>query len=98
MSKLNEKEAPSGFYAIRKKWRGYNICRDCDARSLCQENKDNWCIKNRCMAYDISDRNGEVIKGRDDGVSVIFKRIEKEDGSVTGQVMIKCPTEPVGLR
>jgi hypothetical protein len=67
-------DAPVGFFAELKQWKGYNICRDCDARKLCQENKDDWCLKNRCMSYDIvSEKDGKTY-GRKDGKSVIFKK------------------------
>lgn len=69
---VNKNEAPEGFYATLKVWRGYNICRDCDARKLCQENKDNWCLKNRCMSYSLQNSDGTY--DRKDGKSVIFKK------------------------
>jgi len=73
-------EAPEGFYAQIKEFKGYNICNDCDARKLCQENIDNWCIKNRCMGYEVfSKRHNRIIK-RNDGKGVIFKRISETNG------------------
>lgn len=62
--KVNLKEAPVGFYAKEKEFKGYNICRDCEARSLCQKNENNWCIENPCMSY-----------SRKDGESVLFKKV-----------------------
>jgi len=72
----DEQDAPPGFYAEEKVYRGYNICRDCDVRNLCIENKDNWCMKNRCMSYDVVTSEGNTYN-RKDGRSVIFKRITK---------------------
>lgn len=75
---VDRNEAPPGFYATIKSYKGYNICRDCDARQLCCENKDDWCLKNRCMSYEIvAFKDGKTYK-RSDGKSVIFKI--KEDG------------------
>ena len=72
---VNRKEAPEGFYATLKTYKGYNICNDCDARQLCVENHNQWCFKNRCMSYEVtSNIDGKVYK-RNDGKSVIFKRI-----------------------
>lgn len=68
-------EAPKGFYAEPKVWRDYNVCRDCDARKLCQENKDNWCLENRCMSYEIVAFKDGKTYSRKDGQSVIFKRM-----------------------
>ena len=71
---VDKSEAPDGFYAELKVWKGYNICRDCESRKLCQENKDDWCMKNRCMESEVITNAGRIIK-RKDGKSVIFKRL-----------------------
>jgi len=75
MNGINIYEAPEGFLAALKPDVDYNICTLCDARKLCQENKDNWCLHNHCMSYTtICEKSGQEIK-RVDGQSVIFKRI-----------------------
>ena len=68
-------DAPDGFYAISKdSVRSQNACNHCDARDLCQENKNDWCVENRCMSYDIvAFRDGKTY-GRRDKKSVIFKK------------------------
>ena len=71
MNKVNMNEAPKDFYAVEKKYKGYNICIDCDARQLCQKNIENWCEKNTCMSYVIEKNDGTEIK-RKDMCSVIF--------------------------
>lgn len=71
---VDRNEAPVGFLAELKQYKGYNICRDCDARKLCQENKDDWCLKNRCMSYDITAEKDGKTYGRKDGKPVIFKK------------------------
>lgn len=65
-------EVPEGFSAkskddIRERSgdrRNENICNWCDARILCQFNKDKWCMKYPCMSY-----------RRQDGKSVYFKQV-----------------------
>lgn len=77
-TELNEKEAPTGFYAVLKEKvskEGKNICSFCDARKLCQQNKDNWCLENRCMSYDIVAEKDGKIYARKDRKSVIFKKL-----------------------
>ena len=71
---VDRNEAPVGFYAELKQYRGYNICRDCDARKLCKENNDNWCLRNRCMSYEIKAFGDGKTYARNDGKSVIFKK------------------------
>lgn len=71
---VDRNDAPVGFFAELKVYKGYNICRDCEARKLCQENKDDWCLKNRCMSYDIVANKDRKTYGRKDGKSVIFKK------------------------
>ena len=76
-SKIDESEAPEGFYAISKDSNNSNGCKNCDARTLCQENKEDWCLINRCMAYEIvAFKDGKTYK-RNDGQSVIFKLLPK---------------------
>lgn len=72
---VDASEAPAGFYAAPKSEAkpGENICNSCDARRLCQENADDWCLKNRCMSFPIVAANG-ITYQRQDGRSVIFKR------------------------
>lgn len=61
---VNKTEAPVGFYAISKyDVHTPNVCNSCDAKKLCQENKDEWCLINRCMSW-----------GRNDGQTVVFKK------------------------
>lgn len=74
---VDRKEAPDGFYATLKVWNGAgNICRQCEARPLCQANNDEWCLKNPCMSYGvIADKDGKIYR-RNDGKSVVFKRIQ----------------------
>lgn len=73
---VNNYEAPDGFYATIKNYKGKNICEQCEARKLCQENKDNWCLKNRCMSYDVVDKNG-ITHRRKDGKPVVFKKVNE---------------------
>lgn len=72
---VDKNEAPVGFFAELKVYKGYNICRDCDARKLCQENKDNWCRENMCMGYDVTSLIDGKTYGRKDGKPVIFKKL-----------------------
>lgn len=77
---LDKYEAPDGFYAKLKSdydWTNGNICRNCDARVLCQKNKNNWCKRNRCMSYPIVTMFEENIC-RKDGECVVFKKYQKE--------------------
>ena len=69
---LFDNQIPDGFTTLSKDdlpgrsgaQRNENVCNWCDARKLCQENKDNWCDKYTCMGY-----------ARNDGRSVVFKRL-----------------------
>lgn len=70
-------EAPQGYYAVEKVYKGYNICRDCDARPLCQANEGDWCLKNRCMGYEIIAFKDGKTYARRDRKNVLFKRLEK---------------------
>ena len=74
-TQLNVNEAPLGFYAVDKKEaKTSNVCDSCDARQLCKENKNDWCLKNRCMAYGVTSfKDGKVYK-REDNCSVFFKK------------------------
>lgn len=70
---VDRKEAPEGFYAVHKNTATTpNICGSCDARKLCQENEEDWCLKNRCMSYEIIGSDGKSYR-RKDGKPVIFK-------------------------
>lgn len=71
---IDVNEAPEGFYAASKiKAPTPNVCSSCDARTLCQENKDDWCLKNRCMSYDII-ATGKTYS-RVDKQSVFFRQL-----------------------
>ena len=67
-----DNQVPDGFTTILKdelpgragSQRNENVCNWCDARKLCQENKDGWCQKYTCMSY-----------ARSDGRGVVFKRL-----------------------
>lgn len=79
-STLDVSEAPVGFYAALKssvatKALG-NICRACDWRGECQKPSTDFAKHNhRCMSYTvISTKTGLEIK-RNDGCSVVFKRL-----------------------
>ena len=75
---INSKEAPEGFYAVHKeKAETPNVCVSCEARTLCQENKNDWCLKNRCMSYEVAGIDGQSYK-RKDGQPVFFKRLRAE--------------------
>jgi len=71
-SRTSDSQIPEGFTILSKDnlpgrfgaQRNENVCNWCDARKLCQENKDNWCVKYTCMGY-----------ARNDGQSVVFKRL-----------------------
>jgi hypothetical protein len=72
---VNRHEAPQGFYAVCKSHATTpNVCASCDARRLCQENADGWCIKNRCMGYAVVLNDGTQVQ-RADGCGVFFKRV-----------------------
>jgi hypothetical protein len=61
---LFDAEIPEGFtIASKNDIKEGNICNHCDARKLCQLNKNEWCKKYPCMAY-----------RRQDGKSVYFKK------------------------
>ena len=76
-TQLNANEAPIGFYAVDKKEaKTPNVCNSCDARQLCKENKNDWCLNNRCMSYEVTAfKDGKVYK-RNDNSSVFFKKHE----------------------
>lgn len=71
---------PDGFYTLPVRDlprsgdnRNENICNFCDARKLCNDNKDNWCQKYRCMTSDVLLKDGSILKGRKE--FVVFKRL-----------------------
>lgn len=76
MSGVNNKDdyprqIPAGFTIVIKKdlstkVRLQNLCLSCDARPLCQENENEWCIKYPCMSY-----------SRIDEKSVVFRKVTK---------------------
>jgi len=63
-SNLETFVAPLGFEILEKSEvsanHDDNICRHCDARKRCQENKDDWCKLNPCMSHRRSDGKGVV--------------------------------------
>lgn len=68
-------EAPDGFVAVSKNDANTsNACNSCDARQLCIENKDDWCLHNRCMSYEVIAFKDGNLYGRKDKQSVIFKK------------------------
>lgn len=77
---LDKHEAPMGFYAVLKsdmpRDKG-NLCTFCDWRKHCQdESADFEDSNNRCMDFPIiSIKTGKEIC-REDGCSVVFKRID----------------------
>lgn len=75
---INLNEAPKGFYAVLKSTVNRettpNVCTVCDARSLCVENKDDWCLKNRCMGYEIKAFLDGNTYSREDKCSVFFRK------------------------
>lgn len=76
---LDKNEAPKGFYAIPKDFvETPNVCNSCDAKNLCQVNKDDWCLHNRCMSYEITAFKDGKTYARKDGVSVVFKKLEEQ--------------------
>lgn len=74
---VDAKEAPEGFYAVSKAdVHTPNVCTKCDARALCCENKDNWCMKNRCMSDEVISKIDGKTYSRKDKESVVFKLID----------------------
>lgn len=68
-------EAPAGYYATPKVYRGESICRACDWRETCQDPAtDHLAYGHRCMSYAVvAVRDGKTYQ-RADGCSVVFKR------------------------
>jgi hypothetical protein len=71
--RINPREAPPGFFAVLKSDVATqelgNICRACDWRPDCTG------FEHRCMSYTIiGSRDGSKLK-RNDGCSVVFKRV-----------------------
>ena len=67
---INTQDAPGGFVAVEKTearpaGTDANFCRWCDARALCQENKDEWCKNNPCMSYSREDEKSVVFKAKE---------------------------------
>lgn len=77
---LDPTEAPAGYFAVLKATVATsklgNICRACDWRPECQNPETDFSLHNhRCMGYPVISRNeGREIK-RNDGCSVVFKRL-----------------------
>ncbi|WP_436463133.1 hypothetical protein [Acinetobacter seifertii] len=80
--KINKHEAPSGFYAVLKssvnKAIHPNVCTLCDARKLCCENKDDWCLLNRCMSHEITAFKDNKTYSRSDDCSVFFRKMPEQ--------------------
>ena len=75
--KLDKNEAPFGYYAILKDNCHFpNVCEECDARKLCEENKDDWNLHNSCIGDENLKFLTRFFGKRKDGCSVIFKLIE----------------------
>lgn len=76
---INPKEAPAGFYAVSKDSvpnNSGNICRYCDWRPECQKDTtDHHAWGHRCRAYPITVIDTGQIHARDDGCSVLFKKL-----------------------
>ena len=75
---VDKNEAPEGFFAVSKddiNQNKGNLCRQCDARKLCQENLNEWCHLNRCMADPVIYEKDNKTYQRNDGASVVFKKI-----------------------
>lgn len=80
LPQVDKNEAPDGFYAVRKPESVHgitpNICTFCDWRKQCNDKETDFSLsKHRCMAYAVVTRTGKEIR-RQDGCSVIFKKIE----------------------
>ncbi len=79
---LDPNEAPTGFYAVLKSdftnpTGDYpNICTHCDWRKQCCDPKTDLHLSaHRCMSAPSVTANGDTVE-RNDGCSVVFKRIE----------------------
>ena len=80
MPTLNPQEAPDGYVAVLKDTAkpsdGSNICRACDWRSICQRPDTDFQRHNhRCMDYPIISFQTGLQIAREDGCSVVFKRL-----------------------
>lgn len=76
---LNPNEAPAGFYAVLKSEVATpslgNICRACDWRPTCQQpDTDFTAAGHRCMSYSVVTSECKLVE-RQDGCSVVFKRV-----------------------
>ena len=75
---INTNEAPEGFYAVLKssvnREQTPNVCAICDARKLCAENKEGWCLENRCMSSGVVAFKDGKTYSRKDGASVFFRK------------------------
>lgn len=73
---LDIHNAPIGFIAVNRNEFNFekigNVCRVCDARNLCQENKNNWCFNNRCTGVPVIDTSTGLEYYRPDGYNVVF--------------------------
>ena len=81
---LNEQEAPSGFYAVLKSSLPRdmgNLCRFCDWRKECQKTETDFENSNhRCMDFPVISAKTGLEIARDDGCSVVFKRVSNVAG------------------
>ncbi len=75
---LNPAEAPAGYRAELKPASDHrgNICRQCDWRPTCQRpNTDFLAYGHRCMSYAVVAVRDGLTYQRQDGCSVIFKKL-----------------------
>ncbi|USD35637.1 MULTISPECIES: hypothetical protein [Vibrio] len=79
---IDANEAPTGFYAVLKSeltnpTGDYpNICTHCDWRKQCCDPKTDLRLNiHRCMSDPLITESGDKVE-RNDGCSVVFKRIE----------------------
>lgn len=82
LSILDASDAPPGYLAVLKtdacpKDSNENCCRFCDWRPECQKGSH----AARCMPYPAVLQDGSLWE-RKDGCSVVFKKIEAENGPV----------------
>lgn len=76
---MNSLEAPEGYRAVLKSsihTNGKNLCSFCDWRKECQKPETDFTIHNhRCMDYAVTHTETGAEVKRNDGCSVLFKRI-----------------------
>jgi len=76
---MDAMEAPKGYQAVLKSSivnHGKNLCSFCDWRKECQKPDTDFSIHNhRCMDYPVTSTTTGMEVKRNDGCSVLFKRI-----------------------